>query len=80
MAPRSRRPSAQPHRRSGRIRRTGSDQIADLVSVTGTRGTSYRHELQNRLVEPLDLDDLYYRTHLSTLVEQGVVPAPAAAA
>jgi D-alanyl-D-alanine carboxypeptidase len=37
--------------------------LAEMI-IERVTGHSYRHELVNRLIEPLDLDDLYYRTHL----------------
>ena len=40
--------------------------VAEMI-IERVTGHSYRQELQNRLVEPLDLDDLYYRTHLPLL-------------
>jgi D-alanyl-D-alanine carboxypeptidase len=37
--------------------------LAELV-VEEVSGNSYREELEDRLLEPLDLDDLFYREHL----------------
>jgi D-alanyl-D-alanine carboxypeptidase len=37
--------------------------LAEMI-VERVTGDSYRHELQTRLIEPLCLEDLYYRAHL----------------
>jgi D-alanyl-D-alanine carboxypeptidase len=37
--------------------------LAEMI-IERVTGHSYRHELQERLIEPLDLDDLYYRAHV----------------